>query len=41
MSETQKRMVLNAVQGYFKEWVKSREDWKNISDIVKWIDKEK
>lgn len=41
LTEDQRRMVLNAIQGYFKEWVKSREDWKNISDIVKWIDREK
>ena len=40
LSKDQKALLMNAVQGYFKEWMTGTQDSKIITELVKWIDKE-
>jgi hypothetical protein len=38
LNKEQKEMVMNAVQGYFREWMSGTHESKLITELVKWID---
>lgn len=38
LTADQKEMVMNAVQGHFREWMSSTNESKTITELVKWID---
>lgn len=38
LNKEQKELVMNAVQGYFREWMSGTHDSKIITELVKWID---
>jgi len=38
LDKDQKELVMNAVQGYFREWMTSTNESKMITELVKWID---